>query len=83
MFLVSSHLILYCSYISYSLIIHEELALFWSHDDTGYLVKYFDPVPGLDQNYFKSKDWIKIISSPRTGSKLFQVQGLDQNYFKS
>ncbi len=24
--------------------------LFWSHDDTGYLLEYTDPVLGLDQN---------------------------------
>jgi hypothetical protein len=26
------------------------IALFCSHDNTGYLVKYIDPVLGLDQN---------------------------------
>ncbi len=26
------------------------ITLFWSHDDTGYLVKYTDPVLGLVQN---------------------------------
>ncbi len=27
------------------------VTLFWSHDDTaGYLVKYTDPVLGMDQN---------------------------------
>ncbi len=26
------------------------VALFWSHDDAGYLVTYTDPVLGLDQN---------------------------------
>jgi hypothetical protein len=27
------------------------IALFCSQDNTGYLVKYIDPVLGLDQNY--------------------------------
>ncbi len=26
------------------------VTLFWSHDDTGYLVKYTDQVLGLSQN---------------------------------
>ena len=34
------------------------VSLFSSHDDTGYLAKYVDPVLGLDQNYIQSKDWI-------------------------
>ena len=40
--------------VSKSLIIHDKLVnhidLFCSHDNTGYLVKYIDPVLGLDQN---------------------------------
>ena len=28
----------------------KQIAFFWSHDDTGYLVNYFHPVLGLDQN---------------------------------
>jgi hypothetical protein len=39
------------------------ITLFCSHDNTGYLVKYIDPVLGLDQNYF----------SPWTGSKLIHL----------
>jgi hypothetical protein len=30
------------------------IALFCSHDNTGYLVKYIDPVLGLDKNQFTS-----------------------------
>ena len=29
-------------------------ALFYSHDNTGYLIKYIDPVLGLDQNELSS-----------------------------
>jgi hypothetical protein len=40
--------------VSNSLIIHDilasHIALFCSHDNTGYLVKYIDPILGLDQN---------------------------------
>jgi hypothetical protein len=39
------------------------IALFCSHDNTGYLVKYIDPGLGLDLNYF----------SPWTGSKLVHL----------
>ena len=39
------------------------IALFCSHDNTGYLVKYIDPILGLDQN----------LLSPWTGSKLIHL----------
>ena len=29
---------------------NHDIALFCSHDNTGYLMKYIDPVLGLDQN---------------------------------
>jgi ornithine carbamoyltransferase len=31
-------------------ILANHIALFCSHDNTGYLMKYIDPVVGLDQN---------------------------------
>jgi hypothetical protein len=46
------------------------IALFCSHDNTAYLVKYIDSVPGLDQNWF----------SPWTGSKLIHLR-LSSNLF--
>ena len=34
------------------------VSLFASHDDTGYLTKYADPVLGLGSKLIQSKDWI-------------------------
>ena len=39
----------------------KQIGLFWSHDDTGYLVNYFHLVLGLDHNEIKSLTESKLI----------------------
>ena len=50
----------------------KQIALFWSHDDTGYLVKYFHPNPRTGSKLNKVLGLDQKNSSPRTGSKLIQ-----------
>ncbi len=44
------------------------VTLFCSHDDTGYLVKYIDPVLGLDTNSFSSPRTELNLIHPRASS---------------
>ena len=50
----------------------KQIALFWSHDDTGYLVKYFDPRPRTGSKLIQYSEYSYEMS--------FQIRklGLDQ-----